>query len=282
MVHKLSGIICAVSLIYTSCANAQVATDSPVTANDEKVGQTFQDCSSGTPPSIIEVGPQASISEFGRVNQTIVGGFGAVGFCGAPKGIRWRFEASYSHVDDDFSSADAVVTGAGFTFRPISKEPGFTITPIARIGYENFSNSSNLLYGGSVTLEYITPFGTREYGKSGPSLQVILVERPEYISRQVVRNNLPVGPVSQDVFSNFASIGFDGAFSRRSRWRWKATLASLSIDSDAPTNQIFSLVLSTRPTTNNGASYPWSAEIWLSAGNGNYRGALFSMVFRFD
>jgi hypothetical protein len=175
-----------------------------------------------------------------------------------------------------------VRVGIGFTARPINGLSGLTVTPVGRVGYEDFSaGQSNRLYGGSITFEFVTPIGPGGQD-SGPGILLVLAERPEYISRGIVRSSVPVVSGSSGTFSNFASAGLDGSFGTSSGWRWKAALASISIAEDVPTNQVFSGVVSIRPTSGDGASYPWSMELWLSSGNGNYRGLLLSFTLRFD
>jgi hypothetical protein len=245
-------------------------------------GQTFQDCGTGTSRSIVETGPQAALNDFGGIDQTVLGVSATLGFCTTGSQVRWRLEGNYVHVDEDLYKADGVLIGIGFTARPIDSLSGFTVTPIGRLGYEtNSADQPNFLYGGSVTFEFVTPMGPDH--ASGPSLQAVLVERPEYVVRSVVQSSAPVTSGSNHTFSNFASAGLDGSFGRTSRWRWKADLASTSIAEDeVTTNQIFSGIVSIRPTTSNGASYPWSVELWLGRGNGNYRGVLLSFTLRFD
>lgn len=251
-------------------------------AAQENRGQPFQDCGEGTPRSIVETGPQVAFNEFGQIDQTVLGIAGALGLCTTGLQVRLRVEGNYVHVDEGLNNADAVQIGIGFIARPIDGLSGLTVTPIGRIGYEDFSaGQSNRLYGGSVTFEFVTPLGTGVH-TSGPGILLVLAERPEYISRSVVRSSVPVVSGSSATFSNFASAGLDGSFGTRSRWRWKADIASTSILEDVPTNQIFSGVVSIRPTSSKGASYPWSVELWLSRGNGDYRGVLLSFTLRFD
>jgi hypothetical protein len=266
-------------LAYLACALLAISSEG--VAQDGR-GQAFQDCGEGSPRSIVETGPQVALNDFGPIDQTVLGLSGTLGFCTSGSRVRWRVEGNYVHVDEPIGNADAVQIGIGFTARPIAEVAGLTVTPIGRIGYEEFSNGrSNFLYGGSVTFEFVSPIGSAAHA-SGPGLQLVLVERPEYVSRSVVRSSVPVVSGTSGTFSNFASVGLDGSFGAASRWRWKTVVASTSIAEDVPTNQIFSAVASVRPTSRNGASYPWSAELWLSRGNGNYRGLLLSFTLRFD
>jgi len=250
-------------------------------AAQDNRGEPFQDCGQDTPRAIVETGPQVVFNEFGTKDQTILGVSGALGLCTTGLRVRWRLEGNYVHVDEGPLNADAVKIGIGFTARPIEGLSGLTVTPVGRLGYEDFSaGQSNRLYGGSVTFEFVTPIGTGGQD-SGPGILLELAERPEYISRGIVRSSVPVASGSSDTFSNFASAGLDGSFGTNSRWRWKAILASTSIAEDVATNQFFSGIVSIRPTRE-GGSYPWSVELWLSRGNGNYRGLLLSFTLRFD
>jgi hypothetical protein len=246
-------------------------------------GQTFQDCGPGTSRSIVETGPQVALNDFGGIDQTVIGVSATLGFCTTGSRVRWRLEGNYAHVDEDLYNAKGMQMGVGFTLRPIDSLSGLTVTPIGRLGYERFSaGQPNLLYGGSVTFEFVMPIEPSVHA-SGPGVQVVLVERPEYVFRSIVQSAAPVISSSNDTFSNFASVGLDGSFGTASRWRWKADIASTSIaEDDITTNQIFSGIVSIRPTSSNGASYPWSAELWLNSGNGNYRGVLVSFTLRFD
>lgn len=246
-------------------------------------GQTFQDCGQGTSRSIVEMGPQVALNDFGGIEQKILGVSATLGFCTIGSRVRWRLEGNYVRVDEDLYNAEGVQIGIGFTARPVDSLSGLTVTPIGRLGYETYSaGEPNVLYGGSVTFEFVTPIGPGIHA-SGPGLQVILVERPEYVFRSVVQSSGPVISGSIDTFSNFAAAGLDGSFGTTSKWRWKADIASISIaEDDVATNRIFSGIVSIRPTSNNGASYPWSVELWLSRGNGNYQGVLLSFTLRFD
>jgi hypothetical protein len=273
--------VLALGLLLQAATAASFLFSFEAAAQDNR-GQTFQDCGPGTPRSIVETGPQVAFNEFGPIDQTVLGGSGTLGLCTTGFRVRWRLEGNYVHVKEGPNNAEAVQIGIGFTARPINSLAGLTVTPIGRLGYEDFSaGRSNRLYGGSVTIELVTPIGSGGQ-VSGPRILLVLAERPEYISRSVVRSSVPVASGSSDTFSNFASAGLDGPFGTRSRWRWKAVIASTSIVEDVPTNQIFSGVLSIRPTSREGASYPWSVELWLSRGNGDYRGLLLSFTLRLD
>ncbi len=245
-------------------------------------GQTFQDCGEGTPRSIIETGPQVAFNDFGEIDQTVLGVSGTLGLCMTGSRMRWRLEGNYVNVDEDLYNANGVLIGLGFTARLIDGLPGLTVTPIGRLGSEKSSDGqSDFLYGGSVAFEFVAPIGSGVHA-SGPGVQLVLVERPEFVFRSVVRSSVPISSGLSDTFSNFASAGLDGSFGTTSRWRWKAGIATTSIAEDVPTNQIFSGIVSIRPTSRSGASYPWSIELWLSRGNGNYRGVLVSFTLRFD
>lgn len=279
--------VVARALLLPAVAAASFLFSFQAAAQDHRV-QSYQDCGDQSPRSIVETGPQVAFNEFGLidqrvpVDQTVLGVSGALGLCTTGFRVRWRLEGNYVHVDEGANNAEAVRIGIGFTARPIDGLSGLTVTPVGRLGYEDFSGGqSNRLYGGSVTFEFVTPIGPGGQ-VSGPGILLVLAERPEYISRSIVRRSVPVGSGSSGTFSNFASAGLDGSFGTSSRWRWKAVLASTSIAEDVPTNQVFSGVVSIRPTSGKGASYPWSMELWLSSGNGNYRGLLLSFTLRFD
>lgn len=265
----------------TALAAASFLFSFEAVAQDNR-GRTFQDCGPGTPRSIVETGPQVAFNDFGPIDQTVLGVSGTLGLCMTGSRMRWRLEGNYVHVDEGPNIANAVQIGIGFTARPIDSLSGLTVTPIGRMGYEEFSaGQSNFLYGGGVTFEFVTPIGPGVHA-SGPAVQLVLVERPEHVFRSVVRSSAPISPGSNGTFSNSAAAGLDGSFGTRSRWRWKAEVASTSIAEDVPTNQVFSGVVSIRPTSRNGASYPWNVELWLSRGNGDYRGVLLSFTLRFD
>jgi hypothetical protein len=274
--------VLALTLLLPTATAASFLFSFEAAAQDNR-GRTFQDCGTGTPRSIVETGPQVAFNEFGPIDQTVLGIAGTLGLCTTGLHVRWRLEGNYVHVDEGpDNNAQAVRIGIGFTARPIDGLSGLTVTPVGTLGYEDFSaGQSNRLYGGSVTFEFVTPIGSGGQ-VSGPGILLVLAERPEYISRSVVRSSVPVVSGSSDIFSNFASAGLDGSFGTRSRWRWKAVIASTSIVEDVPTNQIFSGVVSIRPTSRKGESYPWSVELWLSRGNGDYRGLLLSFTLRLD
>jgi len=267
-------------LILTTAIAASLMCSLEAAAQENRA-DPFQDCASTSPRSIVETGLQVSFNQFGQIDQTVLGASGALGLCATGTGVRWRLEGNYVHVDEGTNNAEAVKIGIGFTARPIRGVSGLTVTPVGRVGYENFSvGQSNRLYGGSVTFEFVAPTGTGE--DSQPGLLLELVERPEFVSRGIVHSSVPVASGSTNTFSNFASAGLDGPFGTDSQWRWKALLASTSIAEDVPTNQVFSGVVSIRPTSEEGTSYPWSVELWFSRGNGSYRGLLLSFTLRFD
>lgn len=268
-------------LLILVLATASALLSFDLSAQDTR-GIAFQDCRSGTPRRIVEIGSQVALNDFGPTRQTILGGSGTLGLCITGSPIRWRLEGNYVNVSENVYDAHGALVGVGFTARPIKELPRLTVTPMGRLGAEESSvGRSDLLYGGSVTIEYVVPIRS-QIDTSGPSVQLILVERPEFLVRSVVRSSVPIETGSGYTFTNVSSAGLDGSFGTTSRWRWKASIALTSIAEDVSTNRIVSWIVAFRPTSGRGASYPWSIELWRSYGNGRYRGTLVSFTLRFD
>lgn len=220
---------------------------------------------------IFEVGSHAAANKFNNVTYHIADLAGTWGRCLSPH-VRSRFEASVTNVQSRSGDAKAGLIGAGVS---IEVTPNITLTPIARVGFEDFSSGlHNTIYDGAVTAEGAWPLG------HGPRTSYFtLAARPEVSSRQSAGSNLPGQRSTSTSTTLFGASGFD--FASSDRTRTKVELVYQHYSSPSAISHTESIVASTRLLTERADRYTWNLELWYTRGDHGYQSMLLGVTYRF-
>lgn len=221
--------------------------------------------------TFIDVGAQLSHSDFGPVDQQVLGLTASYSNCISSRS-RVVVEGSYSEVNEEGRHSRAALAGIGLQ---TELSPRLTMMPFIHIGVEKSSGGGSrlLLNGGAIVSTWL-PLNREE---EGPTLDLAL--RAEYTDRRVPSGLLPGGSRHHGTFENTASAGVDFALGKK--FRSKAAFVHQYLDGARPTDSIANLVLSLRRLTPERTSYRWNADLWFSRGNGGFQRVLLGISMRF-
>lgn len=219
----------------------------------------------------------ASQSEFGTIDQSILAASLSRSYCDGTRNGRWRFEGSLARVDQPGGDTSSLLVGAGYQFAIGERA---SITPMVRIGYASVRGGDDQTVA-SVGVSFVsTTILNEEANRQATWLTFEAV--PEYSSWQSTDAGFQGLTLDDGVFTNFAAVGLDFPMGV-SNYRGRARIGHRYIDSDGPTRSITSVILSVRrdPARTMCEGQCWSADLWLSQGDGDYSSVLigFSRPF---
>lgn len=282
------GVFLFISIGITSAgpAGAQdVAPASSESASPPRVlATTTTECLPGA-RSIHDIIPQVAFNDFDGHGQTVA----ALGYsfsrCIGESPNRWFAQASLAHVDEAGFRADAALFGLGLELHPFRNARQFALSPVVRIGREDFSpGGGNTIYNAALTISDVMPLKLQRRRIQGRDVWISAVQfewaaRAEYTSRSPTGSSL-VGGSGSDALTFFGSVGLDYALGR-SNWRSKASLAYQVLDG-GPVDGFVSLGLSVRPVNPSYTSYAWNFGVSGQLGDSGFRGLLLTLSRHFS
>lgn len=233
--------------------------------------------------SIHELSPQIAFNDFDGRGQTVAALSYGYSRCTGNGLNRWFAQASVAHVDEPGFSANAILIGAGLELHPLRNAPNFVISPVVRLGREDFRpGGGNMIYNAAVTISDVMPLRFQERTIDGTSVRIAATQF-EWAARAEYTNRSPFGtPLAlpdNDALTFFGSAGVDTAIGH-SDWRSKFSLSYQTV-AGGPVDGFASLGLSFRHVNPSYTNYDWNFAISGQLGDSGFRGVVLTVSRRF-
>ena len=204
---------------------------------------------------------------------------------------RWKVDVGVAHLGGGGFRSESAMLGVGGEFHPIGKAPAFSITPVARVGYDDFTKGGDrFTWGGELTAQYIVDIDVpkkltlaiSEQKADGPKevyspgRQLVLAVRGAYQHQSVSFATAP--NQIDDHLTGFVLMGLDSHFKNR-HLRWQALASYQSLEGGL-IKGYGSIELSIRKLS---ADYQNYRRVYKIIGNfgDRYQALLLSIDFRF-
>jgi hypothetical protein len=245
--------------------------------------------------AITDAAPYVGFSKLNGIPQTIEQLVLVHSQCFNPGSLnRWKIDASVAHVGGGGYRAESGSIGIGLELHPFGNKSGFSVTPVARVSYDNnYGINDRTAWGGEITAENIFQLNAverpievidakgrrRTKSISVPGNQLILAARGAYRRENILGQRIQGTVNNKNQLTGYAMVGWDGHF-RGGRTRWQTNLSYQSIDGGV-IKGFGSATISLRNLDHDFQSYKRVYQIIGNFGSSGYRSIIFSIDFRF-